>query len=239
MYTTGYISKSTLLEGEGEVSKSKMVAKATIKMVFPDGTEKLKYHNTILVTKSPDGTITLNSGGYRTSTTKDRINEYSPISIYQNKGIWYVGDRRNQDEPSVVFFDGIQFKDGKCISEVKEVDMKEIARVKKMISTYCNLITEDNIPFPDSGDCWYCLMVTNTDNGKQETLGDSWNDNSHLWSHMEEGYVVGSLLINAMRESGLRDMQIGMHLHMKYVESIRRCVRKYLTKRLLPEIARN
>jgi hypothetical protein len=238
MYSA-YVTKTVLLEGEGDVSWSRLVAKATIRMKFPDGTEKLKYHNTILVTISPDGTITLNSGGYRTSTTKDRINQFSPVSVYQNKGIWYVGDKRNQDEPSVLFFDGIQFRDGKCISEIKEVDMKEVTRVKKMISNYCHLITKDNIPLPAAGDCWYCLMVTDKSDGKQETLGDAWNDNSHLWSHMEEEYVFGSLLVNAMRESGYRDMQIGMHLHMKYVESIQRCVRKYLTKRLLPEIARN
>lgn len=104
-----YISKATLLHGEGEVSHSKMVAKATILMTMPNGTEKLKYHNTIVVTKSPDGIYTLNSGGYKTNTTRSRIEDFTKIRIYQRKGIWYAGNS------SVIFYDGIQFKDGEMI----------------------------------------------------------------------------------------------------------------------------
>lgn len=223
-----YVTKATLLEGEGEVSWSRMVAKATIHMKFPDGTEKLKYHTTIVAEKSPDGIYTLNSGGYKTSTTKARIEDFSKIRIYQKKGIWYAGNS------SIIFYDGIRFKDGECVSEVRDVDMKEINRVKKLIANYIALITEDNIPFPDQGDCWYCMLQT--DDGK--SFGDSCGDNEHLWSHINEGYMMGSLIINAMRESGYTDHQIGMHLHMKIVDTLRRSVRNYMNKRLLPELAR-
>jgi hypothetical protein len=34
----------------------------------------------------------LNSGGWRTSTTKDRINKYSPVKVYQRKYEWYLQD---------------------------------------------------------------------------------------------------------------------------------------------------
>jgi hypothetical protein len=223
-----YVNKATLLKGEGEVAHSKMVAKATILMTMPDGTQKLKYHNTIVVTKSPDGIYTLNSGGYKTSTTKARIEDFTKIRISQVKGIWYAGNS------SIVFYDGIQFKDGECISETHEVDMTEINRIKKDISKYVALITEENIPVPDSGDCWYCLLHTT----EKISLGDEWSDNSHLISHMEEEYVVGSLIVNAMREAGYSDQQIGMHIHMKWIDRIRKSVRNYMTKRLLPELAR-
>jgi len=104
-----YVPKAELLKGEGEVSHSKMVAKATILMTMPDGTEKLKYHNTIVATKSPDGIYTLNSGGYKTSTTRSRIEDFTKIRIYQKKGIWYAGNS------SIIFYDGIRFKDGEMI----------------------------------------------------------------------------------------------------------------------------
>lgn len=50
----------------------------------------------------PDFTAVLNSGGWQTVTTKDRMNEYARTSrIYSEKGQWFVG---SEDRP---FFDGI------------------------------------------------------------------------------------------------------------------------------------
>ncbi len=51
----------------------------------------IRYHATDVVTYHKDGRIVLNSGGYRTMTTKDRMNCYSPASVYQESGLWYVG----------------------------------------------------------------------------------------------------------------------------------------------------
>ena len=61
----------------------------------------IRLHNTVVVTIHPDNTYTLNSGGWQTVTTKDRINQYSPIRVYQSKSIWYVG----QGEP---FYDNMK-----------------------------------------------------------------------------------------------------------------------------------
>lgn len=60
----------------------------------------VRLHNTIVVTIHPDNTYTLNSGGWRTVTTKARINEYCPVRVYQNKQNWYAG----HGEP---FYDGM------------------------------------------------------------------------------------------------------------------------------------
>lgn len=74
----------------------------------------VSYHGTKVVTAHADGTFTLNSGGYRTPTTKDRINEYSPARVWQERGVWYLAGR-NQDGSldwskagRVKFFDGIR-----------------------------------------------------------------------------------------------------------------------------------
>ena len=39
----------------------------------------VRYHSTDIVTYRKDGSIVLSSGGWRTSTTKERINEYIPF----------------------------------------------------------------------------------------------------------------------------------------------------------------
>lgn len=63
-------------------------------------------------------------------------------------------------------------------------------------------------------------------------------------SHLKEGYVNGSLIVNAMHESGYSDDQIGIFYHAVKIannrgmlDSIRRAVAKYLQRRLIPGIA--
>lgn len=47
------------------------------------------YHRTRIVTFRPDGCIRLLTGGWQTKATKERISDYSPISIYQRKHEWF------------------------------------------------------------------------------------------------------------------------------------------------------
>lgn len=49
----------------------------------------IRLHSTIVVFFRPDYTV-LNSGGWRTVTTKARMNEFSGFSVYQEKFVWYV-----------------------------------------------------------------------------------------------------------------------------------------------------
>jgi hypothetical protein len=50
----------------------------------------VRLHSTDVVTIHPDGTYTLRTGGWKTVTTKDRINRYSPVRISQVKFEWFV-----------------------------------------------------------------------------------------------------------------------------------------------------
>jgi len=78
-------------------------------VLLDDGDYGIRLHNTIVVTIHVDGTYTLDSGNWKTVTTKDRINGYSPARLYQEKGDWYIGDRD--------FFDGIRVDaDGKPLN---------------------------------------------------------------------------------------------------------------------------
>lgn len=60
-----------------------------------DGALCVVYHNTSVVKKKPDGSIELNTGGWRTATTKLRMNQASNqfglgYCVYQKDFDWYV-----------------------------------------------------------------------------------------------------------------------------------------------------
>ena len=60
----------------------------------------IKLHDTHIVEIYPDDSVKLFTGGWQTLTTKQRINSFSPIGIYQSAGVWYLS-------PDVEFFEGI------------------------------------------------------------------------------------------------------------------------------------
>jgi hypothetical protein len=57
----------------------------------------VRLHNTDVVKIHADGTYTLTTKGWQTVTTKDRINNYSPVRIHQKAFVWYVGDKEFVD----------------------------------------------------------------------------------------------------------------------------------------------
>jgi hypothetical protein len=153
----------------------------------------VRLHATDVVVIHPDNTYTLNSGGWRTVTTKARINEFSPARVSSHNGIWYAGE--------YPFVDGIRVDaNGIAINADKESGKIERykRRLDKMVSTYINGFAEDafenGLQNPDGGDCWGCHF---TAEGNDEPMGMD-----HLLSHFEERYYVPSLLwkaINARR----------------------------------------
>lgn len=59
------------------------------------GVLSVRYHNTEVVRRGPDGMITLNTGGWRTKTTKTRMNQASiefglGFYVYQENFGWFV-----------------------------------------------------------------------------------------------------------------------------------------------------
>lgn len=71
-------------------SKGAVIASNT--RVVKDGDNfAVKYHDTNVVTVTPDNTIILNSGGWHSNTTKARFNEYADsVAVSQAKGLWTV-----------------------------------------------------------------------------------------------------------------------------------------------------
>lgn len=93
----------------------------------------VKLHDTNIVTFKQDEII-LNSGGWKTITTKDRMNRFSPARISQRNSAWYIGE--------YLYYDGIRlFPNGKPINPVIETKQTkdEIKKIKKMAKEYADL----------------------------------------------------------------------------------------------------
>lgn len=56
----------------------------------------VKLHNTVILEIWCDGTYRFHTGGYRTMVTKDRLNKYGPVGIWQHKGQWYYMGRSGE-----------------------------------------------------------------------------------------------------------------------------------------------
>lgn len=153
-------------------------------------------HETDVILFYPDDKIVLNSGGWKTKMTKDRINNYSPVSISQKNGIWYVIHNGKE----VIFKDGITI-DGEKITGDGGTNNKILLKTKKEAQKYINNFIEkfknSEIKIPSRGDCWYCSLK---EVESHKPLGDVISDN-HILEHIREKYYVPSLFLNAMNEN--------------------------------------
>lgn len=194
------------------------------------------YHSTAVVTYHPNNTMTCKTGGWQTVTTKDRLNQLTPLRIGSTKGIWYANSER--------FFDGIICDtSGQVLNPLPKADADATdaynkamrKQIKTYIDGYLQALIVEGLPMPSNGDCWYCLGMLESDD--------------HLLDHMEESYFVPMLAVNAMREAGYQDTGISIFLDMHsddrmggrstqhgtrvHTDIVRRSLRKYMQKRLL------
>lgn len=58
----------------------------------------VQYHSTDVVTYWADGRVMLDTGGWYTATTKERMHGYSPISVWQKSYTWYVSVGKDWQE---------------------------------------------------------------------------------------------------------------------------------------------
>lgn len=165
---------------------SRKIGNNTYLQARETGRVVVRLHDTDILTFEPDGAVVYNSGGWRTPTTKARLNEHGPEEIRQKAGIWYICGR--------VYRDGCTWKAGKMTGTDPNPDIKKLNRRARRIRAYCQKYMEKflarQIPAPTSGDCWGCLMKT-TD-GATPMGGPG-----HMLTHLKEKYFVPSLIVRA------------------------------------------
>lgn len=162
----------------------------------------IRLHSTDILTFNPDGSTVVNSGGWRTVTTKARLNDYLPngYGISQSKGLWYWHKYNGQFESLPLYNDGDSITPtGELVTKAKPADEAKAIKFRKRVNAYAKLCA-DSLPLaePGLGDCLYCQMTADTG----ESLGDAFKDVSHIELHMKEKYVVPSLVFRAMKERG-------------------------------------
>jgi hypothetical protein len=106
--------------------------------------------------------------------------------------------------------------------KITKADGKRLAKGEKLakeILKFCRLVNSiETLPEPNGGDCWLC-MANNA-------------DSDHLKSHIAEGYLHGTLLINAMCAAGYDENQIELHYRMNLRDTFKRALRRYLRRNL-------
>ncbi len=215
--------------------QTKRLAKATMAHRLPDGSIAVRYHATDLLTFRPDGKVVVTSGGFRSKTTKDRINAYLPPGfprVWQAKGVWTYG--------------GAPLMDGDTISRAGKLapakgrakEPARIAALTKRINLHAQRCADAiPLPMPSGGDDWFSALVVSEGPDKGKTLGEATGNTSHLEGNMEEGYVVPSLVLRALEATDAGDAikaaTFGQCASFEGIakDRVRKAVRRYLKGR--------
>lgn len=216
----------------------------------------VRLHDTDVVTYLPNGSITLNTGGWFTVTTKARINEFSPFGVSSTRGEWSVAIRNRHYNPDrydpdtnpywadpVPFRDGMTWNNGRWfgVPEPDEVAAERAARKKLNadIKKFVDGITPERIIHAwenTGGDCFICRA------GWAREMGMSGTDD-HLASHIEEDYFHASLMYLAIKTKGYPYPEVIMqaiYSSAQYGRVDRLCtdtLRKFLRKQLTSGVA--
>lgn len=191
----------------------------------------VRLHSTVIVEFLKDR-VRLNSGGWKTLTTKDRMNSFSPSRIFQKDNIWFVGSKE------VPYFDGIEISfHGRVLNGTKKKSQKIIKtqtsllkKIDKYVAGFMKKIEEGKLDPPSIGDCWYCSMKTK----EGKSLGEVTENNQHILDHIKEGYHVPSLLVNAIKEKGYNPSFMNPWNNQSRDTNIfKKSLRDFLKKRLL------
>lgn len=164
----------------------------------------IRYHGSPVVRFTPDsvdrpGEIILDSCGWKTFTTKERMNAFAPrgFRISQERGIWHLWNYDTQVD--YIFKDGIRISTQGVVSCAG--DPSENERVKKLTrqirqyaQQYARELCAGHVPAPSSGDCWDCLMQDEDGTSLGKRRGSD-----HLMLHIQEKYYVPSLLLRALQ----------------------------------------
>jgi len=213
----------------------------------------IRLHSTDILTFTfePEKVI-VNTGGWKTVTTKDRVNKYlpEPWRIYQKNRQWFWcswhdgnriepglfndGDWLNWDDAQWHLHASATTKAGECKAEKDRKLIQSVDAYAKLCASKIPL------PMPGNGDCWFCLSY---DEKNDKTWGEYSQDKDHILSHMSEKYVVPSLVMRAMRKGNvgpfwyhvafMTDAKLDRDTQVDSARDVvRKAVRKYLSAEL-------
>jgi hypothetical protein len=170
--------------------------------------EFIRLHHTDIIRKDRQGRVALHSGGYRTVTTKDRINRFSPYRIYSKRGVWYVLGAPKAGE--TISGDGIPFYEGIVLPDAfKKAPPKAVKGEDRLRSQVARMLKkldkQPTLPQPSPGDCLFCQIAAQP--GHAQRL-----NNDCVREHLKENYLHGSLLVRAVLARSYGDPAVVWHM---------------------------
>ena len=121
--------------GRTDVTASKFPRRNTLDYTTADGTRRLRLHDTDVVTVAPNGGVTLDTGGFNTLLTRERINAFlgdvrPGYTMYQNALTTPNGAR--------IIFDRTVYIGPR--GAVRTDDQTLPARKQRALDTYCKAL---------------------------------------------------------------------------------------------------
>ena len=180
----------------------------------------VRLHNTVIVRWEPDGRTVLDTGGWKTVTTKARMNDYMPSGwvLGQERGVWFLWASGQGRDGAVVYADGMYWLAGKWHGAGKDpkAELKLRAAVRKYAKTFADKLDAGKIPAPNGGDCWLCGLFP-----------EKTPDADHIKSHLTEKYYVPTLALKAVEKyasTAAHDYVVAcMRPELPNAESVKRC----------------
>jgi hypothetical protein len=172
-----------------------------------DGAFVIRLHETdiVRITEESNQTFfTVNTNGWTTSTTKERIGSFTPLRVFQKRGVWYVYQQVDGREEVVTFFDGIKVDQSGRVVNCADASLDDIEKGQKLdrmitdyIKKFCDQSIREGLPLPDAGDCLECKIYSQAKSERRDL-----DDMSHVYSHLQETYIHGSFLVYAATVAG-------------------------------------
>lgn len=190
----------------GKDKKRRPIANNTYVRRKENGNIAIRLHNTDIIVITLKDSIILNTGGWYTPTTRERMNSFTRggVSVEQKDKIWYLV----VDNKKYTFTDGIVITRNRKVSGESSETPKKKRKLDLSVRKYCkefiDRFLDGKISKPGGGDCWLCLM--------RDREGKTMKDSAHILQHVEEGYFVSALLRNVIDQSGVNISPVVQHV---------------------------
>ena len=114
---TAQNTRQNFLDFIGNNRKSRKLAHNTQVYNTGSGIVEITLHGHVIIQYAPlengDEQVIVTSAGYETITTKQRINQFSPIGVYQKNWVWYPlpnMDKYNYTVKAIMASDSISWE---------------------------------------------------------------------------------------------------------------------------------
>lgn len=226
-------------KGTDKPVPSRKVANNTYAQRRDESSIAIKLHATDVVTHHRDGRIVLNTGGWHTVTTKQRMNDFTPryVQVFSDKGRWMVAHLRkpgleygpSYDTPTPYAddmvltpvlggLDGEYVASGGTSPAQRQREDAHNRQIEKLMDKWLRGLTEElraeRLKWPfDHDTCALCLPLGRSYGTRPTSIGEQMGDTQHLIEHLFEKQYPADLFkhaTNIVNPSGLRAEHLGM-----------------------------